>query len=64
MPAWPLVAVALSRFVAWLPFLHGATMAVNLLHAVEQFILVADAVFFVWWLVYSTYKALKELMRN
>ncbi|WP_041930368.1 hypothetical protein [Methylibium petroleiphilum] len=59
-----LLAVGLSRFVDWLPFLHSSSLAAGLLHGVEQCILFADAVFFVWWLIYSTYKALKELMKD
>jgi hypothetical protein len=35
-----------------------------LLHGVEQCKLLADAALFVWWLVYSTDKALKELMKD
>ena len=60
-----LAAFALSRFVAWLPFAHGEDeMAVVLLHFVERGILVADTAFLGWWLVYSTYKALKELTKE
>lgn len=60
-----LAAFALSRFVAWLPFAHGDDqMAVELLHFVEKCILFADVTFFGWWLVYSTYKAVKELTKE
>lgn len=59
-----LLAVGLSRFVDWLPFLRKASLAADLLHGVEQCILIADVCFFVWWLVYSTYKAAKELMKD
>jgi hypothetical protein len=55
-----LVSGALSVFAHWYAGFFGAELG-NLMHLVETGILYADMIFVGWWVVFSTYKAIKDL---
>lgn len=51
---------ALSIFVHWVaPFFDSGFISLMML--LENVILYSDAIFFIWWTVYSTYRVIKEL---
>lgn len=52
---------ALNLLVHWADPIVGDEMFSYLMKWVERVILYADVAFIVWWVVYSTYKAIKEL---
>lgn len=53
---------ALNRLVHWLGPVIGDESFTGLMQLVEKVILYADIVFIVWWAIFSTYKAIKEMM--
>lgn len=53
---------SLNLLVNWLGPIIGDQSFSDLMAMVEKVILYADIVFIVWWAVFSTYKAIKELM--
>ncbi|WP_075588175.1 hypothetical protein [Rhodoferax antarcticus] len=55
-----LVGGGLSVFVHWYGGIVGTEFG-DLLKVVETGILYADIVFLAWWVVFSTYKAMKDL---
>jgi len=54
---------ALNLFVHWFGPMIGDETFVSLMKAVERIILYTDVAFLVWWAIYSTYKAVKEMMK-
>lgn len=52
---------SLNMLVHWAGPIIGDETFFDLMRNVEKFILYADVVFTVWWTVYSTYKAIKEM---
>lgn len=52
---------ALNMLVHWAGAFIGDHSFSSLMGAVERVILYADITFIVWWAIYSTYKAIKEL---
>lgn len=55
---------ALNMLVQWLSPVIGDESFADLMLMVEKIILYADIVFIVWWAVFSTYKAIKEMMNH
>ncbi len=55
---------ALNLMVRWAGPIIGDDSFVDLMKLVEQVILYADVAFVVWWSIYSTYKAIRELMKD
>lgn len=53
---------ALNLLVQWAGPLVGDEGFVTLMKTVEKAILYADVAFIVWWAIYSTYKAIKEMV--
>lgn len=53
---------ALNRLVHWFGPAIGDESFSELMKIVEKVILYADIVFIVWWAIFSTYKAIKEMM--
>lgn len=53
---------ALNKLVHWLGPIIGDESFVDLMTMVEKVILYADIAFIVWWAIFSTYKAIKEMM--
>lgn len=53
---------ALSLLVQWVAPVIGDEAFVSLMKIVEKAILYADVAFIVWWAIYSTYKAIKEMI--
>lgn len=51
----------LTLLVDWVGPIIGDDSFSSLIKHVERFILYADIVFILWWAVYSTYLAIKEL---
>lgn len=52
---------ALNLLVHWATPIIGDESFSDLMKVVEKVILYADVAFIVWWAIYSTYKALKEM---
>lgn len=52
---------ALNKLVQWAGPIIGDPSFSDLMKIVEKVILYSDVVFIVWWTIYSTYKAIKEL---
>ena len=55
---------ALNRLVRWLGPIIGDESFADLMLIVEKVILYADIAFIVWWAIFSTYKAIKEMMNH
>jgi ABC-type uncharacterized transport system permease subunit len=55
---------AVNKLVHWTAPLIGDNSFTDLMKLVEQTILYADVAFIVWWSVYSTYKAIREGMKD
>ncbi len=53
---------ALNLMVQWASPVIGDESFAYLMKAVEKVILYADVAFIVWWAIYSTYKAIKEMV--
>lgn len=54
----------LNKLVHWLGPVIGDESFVDLMKIVEKVILYADIAFIVWWAIFSTYKAIKEMMNH
>lgn len=52
----------LNKLVQWAEPIVGDESFSGLMKVVEKTILYADVAFIVWWAVYSTYKAIKEMI--
>jgi hypothetical protein len=52
---------AVNEMVRLADGIIGDSTFLNLMEVVEKVILYADVVFIVWWAIYSTYKAIKEM---
>lgn len=52
---------ALNLLVQWMAPIIGDESFTVLMKAVEKVILYADIAFIVWWAIYSTYKAIREM---
>ena len=52
---------ALNILVHWSAPIIGDDSFLDLIKLVERVILYADIAFIVWWAIYSTYKAIKEM---
>lgn len=52
---------ALNMLVQWAGPIIGDESFSDLMKIVERLILYADIAFIVWWAIYSTYKAIKEM---
>ncbi len=55
---------ALHMLVQWATPIIGDSTFGDLMIIVEKIILYADIVFIVWWAIFSTYKAIKEMMSH
>lgn len=55
---------ALNLLVQWAAPIIGDESFVYLMKAVEKAILYADVAFIVWWAIWSTYKAIKEMINE
>ncbi len=53
---------ALNWLVQWATPIIGDQSFGDLMIVVEKIILYADILFIVWWAIFSTYKAIKEMM--
>ncbi|WP_126448386.1 hypothetical protein [Sulfuricystis multivorans] len=51
----------ISMLVHWVEPVVGDAQFIFLMKVVEKIILYADVGFVVWWAIYSTYKAIKEM---
>jgi len=51
----------LNILVQWAEPIIGDDSFLSLMKLVEKLILYADVAFIVWWAIYSTYKAIKEM---
>jgi len=51
----------LNMLVHWTASIVGDDSFSELMRLVEKVVLYADIVFLVWWAIYSTYKAIKEM---
>lgn len=51
----------ISKIVHWAGPVIGDESFIALMKTVETIILYADVAFIVWWAIYSTYKAVKEM---
>jgi hypothetical protein len=54
----------LNMLVQWTTPIVGDESFSGLMKTVEKVILYADIAFIVWWAIYSTYKAIKEMIRE
>lgn len=52
----------LNKLVQWAAPIVGDESFSSLMKIVEKTILYADVAFIVWWAIYSTYKAIKEMI--
>lgn len=55
---------ALNLLVHWVGPVVGDDSFADLMKLVEKVILYADIAFIVWWAIFSTYKAIKEMMSH
>lgn len=55
---------ALNLLVQWFAPIVGDEDFLALMKWVEKFILYGDVTFIGWWAIFSTYKAIKEMMGN
>lgn len=55
---------ALNRLFRLLGPIIGDESFADLMQIVEKVILFADIAFIVWWAIFSTYKAIKEMMNH
>ena len=53
---------SINSLVHWFAPIIGDESFVDLMTLVEKVILYADIAFIVWWAIYSTYKAIKEMI--
>ncbi|TRZ69474.1 MAG: hypothetical protein D4S02_02035 [Rhodocyclaceae bacterium] len=53
---------AISILVRWAGPIIGDSAFIDLMDVVEKIILYADVAFIIWWAVYSSYKAIKEMV--
>lgn len=53
---------ALNKLVHWVTPIIGDESFSDLMRIVERVILYADIAFIVWWAIYSTYRAIKEMI--
>ena len=54
----------LNMLVHWAGHFIGDDSFADLMKIVEKVILYADIAFIVWWAIYSTYKAIKEMLKH
>ncbi|MFA7238848.1 MAG: hypothetical protein WC091_01955 [Sulfuricellaceae bacterium] len=52
----------LNKLVQWAAPIVGDESFSGLMKIVEKIILYADVAFIAWWAIYSTYKAIKEMI--
>ncbi len=52
----------LNMLVHWTAPIVGDESFTDLMKLIEKVILYADIAFIVWWAIYSTYKAIKEMI--
>ncbi len=55
---------AINLLVHWAGPIVNDAYFIQLMMLVEKTILYADVVFVVWWAIYSTYKAIRNLMAD
>ncbi len=55
---------ALNMLVHWAGPVVGDPLFADLMANVEKVILYADMAFIIWWAIFSTYKAIKEMHDN
>lgn len=53
---------SLNKLVHWATPVIGDDSFSDLMKVVEKVILYADIAFIIWWAIYSTYKAIKEMI--
>lgn len=53
----------LNMAIHWIGPVIGDDSFTDLMKLVEKVILYADIAFIVWWAIYSTYRAIKEMTR-
>lgn len=53
---------SLNLIVHWVAPMIGDSKFLDLIQVAERVILYADVAFIIWWAVYSTYKAIKEMI--
>lgn len=55
---------AINMLVHWVEPIIGDESFATLMKSVEKVILYADVAFIIWWAIFSTYKAIKEMMSH